>query len=435
MNESLAACRSWSIGAGGTLPGGGQPVGDLVGAADGFGGRGERLRRQRPCPPAAGLMLLLYTVPTTEDRIGDAEHRADLPDGVLHRRPGARALRRGGQRHPGRRRRDHVAHPEAEHEPDHEQDQTGVVRVTTREAGTCPRTRGRARPGSRAGRRTGRPSSRCAARRAAGRPRTAGPAARPAAATSRARSGSRTPGRAACPAARRTPATTPTSGTENDRIRNSDRSSDGWSLRDSQQHEADQDQHAERRSQRAGRSSRPSRRRLLDAVDERDQADDRQHEAERVERPGCGFLRLRDQSARSPTIADGDDRHVDEEDRAPAFLTSNIRCSSRSPPSIGPSATAPPTAAAQMPIALPRSCGGKITVMIDSVTGSTDAPPTPISAAEARSAASGSAANAHSSEAAPNSTQADDQDALAAEPVAQDAPGEQQRREDAASRR
>ena len=52
-------------------------------------------------------------------------------------------------------------------------------------------------------------------------------------------------------------------------------------------------------------------------------------------------------------------------------------CSS-SPPRTGPSATAPPTAAAQRPIALPRSCAGKTIVMMASVTGSTAAPPIPI---------------------------------------------------------
>ena len=79
------------------------------------------------------------------------------------------------------------------------------------------------------------------------------------------------------------------------------------------------------------------------------------------------------------------------------------KCSSRKPPSNGPRATAPPTAAAQMPMALPRSSGGKITVMIDSVTGSTEAPPMPISA-RATISCSGVCAKALSREAAANST-------------------------------
>ena len=78
------------------------------------------------------------------------------------------------------------------------------------------------------------------------------------------------------------------------------------------------------------------------------------------------------------------------------------KCSSRNPPSRGPSATAPPTAAAQIPIALPRSAGGKITVMIDSVTGSTEAPPMPISP-RAMISCIGVWANALSRDAAANS--------------------------------
>ena len=55
-------------------------------------------------------------------------------------------------------------------------------------------------------------------------------------------------------------------------------------------------------------------------------------------------------------------------------------CSSSTPPSTGPRATAAPTAPAQVPIALPRSCGGNTTVMMASVVGSTAAPPTPMTA-------------------------------------------------------
>ena len=58
-------------------------------------------------------------------------------------------------------------------------------------------------------------------------------------------------------------------------------------------------------------------------------------------------------------------------------------CSRRMPPSTGPSATAAPTAPAQAPMALPRSCGGKTTVMIARVVGRTAAPPTPMRARNA----------------------------------------------------
>ena len=58
-------------------------------------------------------------------------------------------------------------------------------------------------------------------------------------------------------------------------------------------------------------------------------------------------------------------------------------CSRRMPPSTGPSATAAPTAPAQAPIALPRSWGGKTTVMIARVVGRTAAPPTPMRARNA----------------------------------------------------
>ena len=52
----------------------------------------------------------------------------------------------------------------------------------------------------------------------------------------------------------------------------------------------------------------------------------------------------------------------------------------RNPPLIGPSAVATPAIAAQRPIALPRSSGGNVLVMIDSVAGMMNAPPMPISA-------------------------------------------------------
>ena len=103
-------------------------------------------------------------------------------------------------------------------------------------------------------------------------------------------------------------------------------------------------------------------------------------------------------------------------------------CSSRMPPSTGPRATAAPTAPAHAPMALPRSCGGNTTVMMASVVGRTAAPPTPMSARKAMSMP-GVVANAQAADAMPKMTQADDEDLLAAVLVAEDAPGEQQRRE------
>ena len=54
--------------------------------------------------------------------------------------------------------------------------------------------------------------------------------------------------------------------------------------------------------------------------------------------------------------------------------------SSRAPPASGPSTMPRPDTAAHAPMALPRSSAGKIAVMIDSVEGMMNAPPTPISA-------------------------------------------------------
>ena len=64
----------------------------------------------------------------------------------------------------------------------------------------------------------------------------------------------------------------------------------------------------------------------------------------------------------------------------PVIQLNQPGCCSSSPPSTGPSATAAPTAPAHAPMALPRSCGGKTTVMMARVVGSTAAPPTPMMA-------------------------------------------------------
>ena len=52
----------------------------------------------------------------------------------------------------------------------------------------------------------------------------------------------------------------------------------------------------------------------------------------------------------------------------------------RKPPLIGPSAVATPAIAAHNPMARPRSSGGNVLVMIDSVAGMMNAPPMPMNA-------------------------------------------------------
>ena len=57
------------------------------------------------------------------------------------------------------------------------------------------------------------------------------------------------------------------------------------------------------------------------------------------------------------------------------------KCSSSTPPLIGPSPSPRADTPAQMPIALPRSAGSvKTLVMIDNVDGMMNAPPMPMSA-------------------------------------------------------
>ena len=56
------------------------------------------------------------------------------------------------------------------------------------------------------------------------------------------------------------------------------------------------------------------------------------------------------------------------------------KCASSAPPVMGPSAMAMPVAPAQIAIARPRSAGSKTLLMMDSVLGSTAAPPMPIRA-------------------------------------------------------
>ncbi len=56
------------------------------------------------------------------------------------------------------------------------------------------------------------------------------------------------------------------------------------------------------------------------------------------------------------------------------------RCSTMSPPTVGPRARANAEVPAHSPIAFARSCGGNVTVMIDSVPGRSSAAPAPCSA-------------------------------------------------------
>ncbi len=80
------------------------------------------------------------------------------------------------------------------------------------------------------------------------------------------------------------------------------------------------------------------------------------------------------------------------------------KCSSRTPPVIGPSPMPSADTPAHTPIALPRSLGSvKTLVMIDSVDGMMNAPPMPMSARVAISALA-DGANAESAEPTPKMT-------------------------------
>jgi len=63
-------------------------------------------------------------------------------------------------------------------------------------------------------------------------------------------------------------------------------------------------------------------------------------------------------------------------------------CSTRKPPTTGPTASASALTPAHVPMALPRSAGGKAWETIDSVAGIMNAPPTPCTARQATSHAS-----------------------------------------------
>src|ERR1043165_9483276 len=91
------------------------------------------------------------------------------------------------------------------------------------------------------------------------------------------------------------------------------------------------------------------------------------------------------------------------------------KCSSNSPPTIGPIATPSPTAPAQTPMARPRSRGSNTLAMVDKVDGMTDAAPRAVRRHEGADANKGTA---------------DAKSDPPAEPVGQDARGEEQTGED-----
>ena len=100
----------------------------------------------------------------------------------------------------------------------------------------------------------------------------------------------------------------------------------------------------------------------------------------------------------------------------------------RKPPLIGPSAVATPAIAAHIPIARPRSSGGNMLVMIDSVAGMMNAPPMPMNATgEDQLVRRVDECARERPE--PEHRHAELQRAAAAEPVTEAAGGEQQARE------
>ena len=114
--------------------------------------------------------------------------------------------------------------------------------------------------------------------------------------------------------------------------------------------------------------------RLDEAVDERDDADDREHRADRVELRLLGVARLRHEEPAG-----------DERVKMIGTLTRNTepyqKWPSSQPLATGPIAPAAPVTLAQIAMAFVRSSGGKTLTRIDSVDGMMNAAPTPMSAA------------------------------------------------------
>ena len=155
----------------------------------------------------------------------------------------------------------------------------------------------------------------------------------------------------------------------------------------------------------------------FDSVHQQQQPDDRDQHPHGIEAAGSGHA-FRAQARGCPRQAEHDDRHVDQEDRAPPEVLE------QQPPSDRPIAIAAPTAPAQIPMARPRSAGGKITAMIASVTGITAAAPMPISARYTISCSATGVGAQRGGQA--EQEQADHQNTFAPVPVTQQAPGEQQ---------
>ena len=101
------------------------------------------------------------------------------------------------------------------------------------------------------------------------------------------------------------------------------------------------------------------------------------------------------------------------------------KCSSRNPLTTGPTAAPPPEMPAHTAMALPRSCGGKTLVRIESVAGMTNAAPTPMTARPAMMAA-GAVREGGEQRAGEEHREAGLQRALAAVAVADGARSQQQ---------
>ena len=160
-----------------------------------------------------------------------------------------------------------------------------------------------------------------------------------------------------------------------------------------------------------------------DAVRQRDQADHRQQDADEVDparAAGRATPAPGSRPATTPTITIGTLIRKTEPHQ---------KCSSSAPPTIGPIATARPTAPAQTPIAWPRSRGSKTLEMIDSVDrhdgGAADA-----HERAGRDELAGALRVRREQRREAEEREPDEQEPLAAEPVAQDAEGEQQAGED-----
>ena len=159
--------------------------------------------------------------------------------------------------------------------------------------------------------------------------------------------------------------------------------------------------------------------RLDDRPQERAERDDRQQRTERVERGVRRVLRLGDEQVAEHEPGD-DDRHVDDEHRAPPEVLEQEAAGDRSEAD-AERGHAGPDADGLAPLR------GSVNtfVMIDSVAGMMNAPPMPISARVAISMV-GRAGERRQRRADAEDGEADGEEAVAAEAVAEAAGGEQQ---------